>query len=396
MPGRLITTQDQFNALCDRLRSAGTVAFDTEFVSEYHFRPKLCLLQFATRDEVAAVDPFEVPDLSRWWSLMTDDETTIVVHGSREEVRFCHYHAGAPPRRSIDVQIAEGLLSRGFPVSYKQLVQRAISRRLHDHETRTEWRRRPLTKEQVDYALDDVRYLLPVWDSQRAELQQRGRLDWAEAEFARFIDEVGRERERNDWRRLPGAFKLSRRGMAVARELYAWRERKAEEQDRPVRNVIRDDLLVEIAKRQPKSENDLFAVRGMQRRDYHRLGGELLAAVRAGLEVPDNDLPDKPRSFHLPDQTEVLGRILALALAHRCAELGVSTTLVGTASDLQDLVRWHVFEGRKGERPRLLQGWRAEVCGDVLTDLLEGRTSLRITNPRSEAPLHFEPVAKQS
>jgi ribonuclease D len=184
--------------------------------------------------------------------------------------------------------------------------------------------------------------------------------------------------------------------MAVARELYAWRERKAEEQDRPVRNVIRDDLLVEIAKRQPKSENDLFAVRGMQRRDYHRLGGELLAAVRAGLEVPDNDLPDKPRSFHLPDQTEVLGRILALALAHRCAELGVSTTLVGTASDLQDLVRWHVFEGRKGERPRLLQGWRAEVCGDVLTDLLEGRTSLRITNPRSEAPLHFEPVAKQS
>lgn len=390
MPGRLIIAQDQFDALCERMRSAGTVAFDTEFVSEYHYRPKLCLLQFATRDEVAAVDPFEVHDLSRWWSLMTDDETAIVVHGSREELRFCLRDGGAPPRQLVDVQIAEGLLSRGFPVSYTQLVHRTIGQKLHDHETRTEWRRRPLTKEQVDYALDDVRYVLSIWESQRSRLERLGRLAWAEAEFARLIDDVTRERERNDWRRLPGVFKLSRRGMAVARELYAWRERKSNEQDRPVRNVIRDDLLVEIAKRQPKSENDLFAVRGMQRRDYHRMGEELLASVGAGLNVPEDQLPDKPKSMHQPEQTEVLGKILGLALANRCAELGISTTIVGTAADLQDLVRWHVFDRRHGPPPRLVQGWREEVCGDALTDLLDGKVSLRIVNPRSDAPLHFE------
>lgn len=391
MPERLITRQDQFNDLCGHIRDCGLAGFDTEFVAEDYFRPKLCLMQFATTQRVAAVDPFEIPDLSGWWELMADDSTTIVVHGGREEVRFCHHALGRPPQRLVDVQIAEGLLSRGFPLSYASLAQRVLDTRVHSHETRTEWRRRPLTKEQIDYALDDVRHLPLIWERQRKSLNKRGRLSWAEAEFARFVGDAIRDRAGEPWRRLSGVPKLSRRGMGIVRELFAWRERAAAERDRPARNILRDDLLVEVAKRQPKSHEDVNSVRGMQRRDYARLAPELIDCVQRALALPEADLPQKSPPLPAVAQNEVLGKILGIALAQRCAELGISTTLVGTASDLQELVRWDLIDRKRTAKPRLMQGWRAEVCGDLLSHVLEGKVALRIVNPQADDPLRFEP-----
>ena len=136
MPERLITEQDEFDSLCAHIRESGIVGFDTEFVSEYYYRPRLCLLQLATPERVCAVDPFEIADLSPWWRLMADDETTIVVHGGREEIRFCYDQTGQPPGRLVDVQLAEGLLSRSYPLSYKMLTRRVLGSSVHDHETR--------------------------------------------------------------------------------------------------------------------------------------------------------------------------------------------------------------------------------------------------------------------
>jgi ribonuclease D len=393
MPERLITRQDEFNQLCEHLRDAAVVGFDTEFVAEYYYRPRLCLLQFSTSHRVAAVDPFEVPDLSAWWSLMADDQTTIIVHGGREEIRFCYHNSGLHPRRLIDVQVAEGLLSRGFPLSYGSLVQRALGHTVHDHETRTDWRRRPLTREQVSYALDDVQHLLLIWDRQREQLERRGRLEWAEAEFARCVDEATRERDGEHWRRLPGVQKLNRRALAAAREIFRWRERAAAERDKPPRSVLRDDLVVEIAKRHPKTRQDVTAIRDMTRRDYLRIVDDLLDCVRTAHELPDDQLPEKYRAPPAVAQNEVLGKMLGIALAQACGELGVSTSLVGTSTDLQDLVRWHVVEKKSGPPPRLMLGWREEVCGDLLSDVLDGKVAFRIVDPESDAPLRFEPVA---
>src|SRR5690348_11870418 len=126
MPHRLITDQTEFDDFCEHVRQAGEVAFDTEFISEHTYRPELCLLQFATRERSAAVDPLAVTDLSRWWKLMAGDEISIVVHGGREEVRFCLWNAGGRPKRLFDVQIAEGLFSRSFPLGYNALVSREL------------------------------------------------------------------------------------------------------------------------------------------------------------------------------------------------------------------------------------------------------------------------------
>lgn len=390
MPESLITRQEDFDDLCNHIRQAGVAAFDTEFVAEDYFQPRLCLLQFATPERVAAVDPFEIPDLSAWWSLMTGDDVTIIVHGGREEVRFCQHIAGQLPRKLVDVQIAEGLLSRGYPLSYTSLAQRVLNVRVHSHETRTEWRRRPLTKDQINYALDDVRHLPAIWESQKRQLTKRGRLTWAEAEFERFMREATRERDGEAWRRVSGAVKMNRRGMAVFRELFVWRDRLAAERDRPARTIIRDDLLIEIAKRQPKTNEDATSVRGMQRRDYVRLGPDLVDCVRRALQLPDDQLPEKAPPLPPVAQNEVLGKVLGIALAQRCAELGISTTLVGTSADLQDLVRWDVADKKSGPPPRLMQGWREEVCGDLLSDVLEGKVALRIVDPNADAPLRFE------
>lgn len=391
MPGRLIKTQSAFDSLCDRIAKAGLVAFDTEFVSESHYRPRLCLLQFATKEEQAVVDPFEVESLDRWWDLFADDQTTVVAHGAREEVRFCLHFAQAPPRKLVDVQVAEGLLSRGFPLSYKALVQRVVNERIESHETRTDWAKRPLATRQIDYALEDVTHLLAIWENQQKSLTKLDRLQWAWDEFERRNGVYAAEDDGERWRKVSGVHRLSRREMAIARELCHWRDQQAEERDKPPRTILRDDLIIDLARRKPRKLPDVTMTRGM-RRGHHRDAEELFACVQRAMALPDDQCPQKSSKHRAAPQEDVLAKLLGIALADRCAEFGLSQSIIGSMSDLQDLVRWHAFKGREGSPPLLLQGWRAEVCGNVLTDVLDGRVSIRVADAQLEAPLRFEAV----
>ena len=336
----LISSNSAFNKLCDRIRAAGIVAFDTEFVSESYYRPKLCLLQFAINDEIVGVDPFEVADLAPWWEIMIDESTTVIVHGGREEIRFCQFATGDRPRKLVDVQIAEGLRSRGYPLSHSNMVSRVLGKSVkHGKQTRTDWERRPLDDQQIRYALDDVRYLIEIWETQKKSLEQVDRLAWSESEFEQFIQNVMDVDDQNGWSKLSGFSRLSRRDMATARDLFLWRDEVAERLNRPPRRVLRDDLLIDVAKRHPKSIRELNMVRDMNRRDYQRHAEEIIEVVEKSLAIPNDQLPEKSGSKNYPSQDEVLARILGLALANRCQELGLSMPLVGTTSDLKELVR---------------------------------------------------------
>jgi ribonuclease D len=383
-----IADREQFTQLCERIRRAGIAAFDTEFVSESYYRPKLCLLQFAVEGEAFLVDPFAVTDLSEWWALMANPDVTVVVHGGREELRFAQREGKVRPCNIIDVQIVEGLLSRGYPLGYGTLVQRVLGIQPEGKETRTDWRTRPLSKDQLSYAAEDVEHLLAVWQKQSQRLEKLKRRHWVDQELERRIQIVLSEDEGEPWRRLNGISRMSRRELGLLRDLYVWREEEADRQDRPVRWVIRDDLLAEIARRQPTTTARLEAVRGMDRPGYRKLFGAIAKVVKQAQKNPEESLPHKIRSPQHPPQDDPLSRILLIALANQCAELNVSLGLVGTNSDLLDLVRWEL-EGRKGPLPLLMDGWRKEVCGTLLTDILEGRVALRVINPKAEAPLAF-------
>lgn len=389
MSRSFIVTQSAFNDFCAHIREVGEVAFDTEFVSEFTYRPELCLMQFATRERCVCVDPFEIPDLSAWWDIMLDPAITVVIHGGREEVRFCVTNTLKGPTSIVDVQIAEGMHSPSFPLGYTALVQRVMGIRISGKETRTDWRRRPLTDSQIEYALEDVEHVLGIWDRQKADLINRNRLGWANSEFQRMVDEVAGERTRENWRRIPGLQRLSPRELAVLRELHAWREEESQQRDRPARRTLRDDLLLELAKRQPKTVDDVVATRDMNRSDYRRVAADIAAAVHRGLEVPPHKLPPVEKAER-KEEEQVLGQLLSIALANLCIQENVAMQLIGTSADLRHLVRWHVYGERDGEPPRLTQGWRAEVCGQLFQDVLDGKIAFRVADPHSDHPLKFE------
>lgn len=386
---RLIERQSDFDLLCDEISRSGEVAFDTEFVSEFTFRPELCLLQFATPNVVAAVDPLAVEDLSRWWELMTAGDVHVVVHGGREEMRFCLQFGGARPGKLVDVQIAEGLQSRSFPLGYTALVQRVLGLRTEGRETRTDWRRRPLTESQLHYALEDVEHLLQVWGRQKKSLTDRGRLTWVQSECSRMMDDLVREQSGENWRKLPGLQGLNTRELAIVRELFLWRESESQSRNRPARKTLRDDLLVEIARRKPTDVNDLMAVRDMNRSDYRRVAGPMIDCIERGLKLPANQLPQLPRKHDKDQDEHIIAQLLGIALANRCAQAEVSMGLVGTSADLKHLVRYQVYNDR-ADLPKLMQGWRAEICGDLLSRVLKGKIALRVNDPQSDHPLIFE------
>ena len=389
MSRSFIVTQSAFNDLCNHIREVREVAFDTEFVSEFTYRPELCLMQFATRERCVCVDPFEIEDLSPWWDIMLDPSITVVIHGGREEVRFCVTNTLQAPTGIVDVQIAEGMHSPSFPLGYTALVQRVMGIRVSGKETRTDWRRRPLTDAQIEYALEDVEHVLGIWDRQKADLTSRNRLGWANSEFQRMVDEVAGERTRENWRRIPGLQRLSPRELAVLRELHAWREEESLQRDRPARRTLRDDLLLELAKRQPQTHDDVIATRDMNRSDYRRVAGEIATAVQRGLDLPANKLPPVEKAER-KEEEQVLGQLLSIALANLCLQENVAMQLIGTSTDLRHLVRWHVYGERDGEPPRLTQGWRAEICGQLFQDVLDGKIAFRVADPHSDHPLKFE------
>lgn len=380
----LIQQQKQLEDLCEEIRAHGTVAFDTEFVSEDTYLPELCLVQLATPESCVAVDPFVV-DLTPWWELMCDPSIEVVVHSAKEEIRFCLRFASAAPQNVVDIQIAEGLRDVSYPLKYERLVARVLGRQLAGAETRSDWRRRPLSPRQLEYALDDVRHALEVWQIQKESLQERGRLWWAEEEFRRAIQRVVTEFADGDWRRLRGLHHLRPRELAVVRELFYWREQAARRRNVPVRRILRDDLLVELAKRKPMTRTELLAGRDFNRRNIQSSVSEILQCIELALSLPEAQLPASvERQPRRERDQEVVPRLLALALAQRCAEMSVAMNLVGTNRDLHDLMVWH-RRGGNGDPPLLATGWRALVCGDYLADVLRGRICIRVdpNNPRA-------------
>ncbi len=391
----LIASASDLKELVAHLRAAGRFAFDTEFVSEETFEPVLCLIQVATRDRLAVVDPLAIRDLSPFWDVVIDPSIEVVMHAASEDLRICRFQTGRVPRRVYDVQIAAGLAGFGYPLSLVNLVGQALRIAVTGGETRTDWRRRPLSTAQLRYALDDVRHLLDLADRLAAQLAEWGRTDWAEAEFASFVRAIEDRDDDERWRRLPGLHQLSRRGLEVARRLAEWRIDEARRANRPLRQVLRDDLLVAIAKRQPSSRRDLEALRDFNRPHLLSRSGAILAAITAAQLVPADQLPEPlDRSEEGPGLTMVVN-LLAAALAQCCAQHRVAGGLVGVSHDLKNLIRWHTQGHPELRRPELALGWRGEVCGQTLLDVLAGRLALRVVDPQAEVPVALEPVAEE-
>lgn len=388
----LITTDAQLKRYCKELSQAESIAFDTEFVSENTYRPELCLIQIAVEDQLVVIDPLEIDNIDLFWEVLVQPGHETLVHAGREELCFCLDSQGKGPANLFDVQLAAGLVGYEYPAGYGNLTERVIGKKPHKAETRTDWRRRPLSKRQLQYAVDDVRYLKAIRDALGQRLEKLGRTDWLTAEMDRWQESVEESRSNARWRRVSGSSGLSPRSLAIVRELWLWRDQEACRLNRPPRRVLRDDLIVELARRRDADVKQIKAIRGLDRGGLQAMMPGISASIQKALDLPDKDCP-RPQRRETNQQSVTLGQFLATALGSISRQAQIAPTLVGTVEDVRDLIADRLGERRRNDAPpSLTQGWRAEVVGRVLDDVLSGKTSIRIVDPRSERPLVFEPV----
>jgi len=379
-PLKLNEVEDQQHllAVCQQCRDEGRFAFDTEFVMEDRFETEVCLLQIATGDSVSIIDPFLDLDLKPIWDLVSDPGIQTVVHAGQEDLALCFQHTGNVPRGIFDVQIAAGFADQSYPLSLQKVVQNFLHIRLHKARTLTDWRRRPLSEEQIRYAGEDVAYLLPIAETLHEELAQRNRLDWAQEEFARFEDvSLYRRVEEEKFLRLKGAGALKGQQLAIVRELLDWREALAKRLNRPVRTVLKDHLLVEIARVSLRSFGEIRDLRGLNMSDRHIQS--LCRAVEKAMRIPKEEWPTPaPRESESARDAPVIALVTAVIRSY-CLEQGVSYGLVASKRSILELLN-HFAKGRPANtgEVELLSGWRGHAVGTMLKDVLSGRHAIRV------------------
>jgi len=386
-----ITTDRRLEEYCLELGDADSIALDTEFVSEHTYRPVLCLIQVAAGEEMTLIDAMAIEDVTPFWEAVAAEGHGTILHAGRSEVEFCLAATGRPPAGLFDVQIAGGLAGAEYPAAYGSLIRRILGHRPGKHETRTDWRRRPLSKRQIEYALDDVRYLHALRDGLHAKLEQLGRLAWFEDEMAAWQAEVQDAGTRERWRRVSGNSGLNRRNLAIVRELWRWREAEAQRRDCPAKRVLRDDLIVELARRRCTEVKRISTVRGLERGDLRRQLHRIAACIERGLNLPEEKCPTvTPRKTN--PKLSVLGQFLYSALGSVCREAQLAPNMVGTPSDIREWIAYRTAsdDDRPGKPPQLVRGWRADFVGRLLEDLLTGKTTIRVANPASDHPLAFD------
>jgi ribonuclease D len=392
LPEQIVQQPDELVACCEHLAAARDFGFDTEFVGEDSYHPHLCLLQVATAERLYLIDPLTAGPLDRFWQIVVDPANRVVVHAGREEVRLCHLQTGRTPSGLFDLQIVAGMIGLVYPIGHGTLVNQLLDIQISKGETLTEWRHRPLTQQQIRYAFDDVRYLLPLSRRLTEELQRLNRLDWATEEFGRLAaTATAEEAAQEKWRKLRGLGTLDRGRLAVVRELFRWREEIAARMNRPPRTLVRDDLLIEIARRNPKKEHDLRVIRGLA----HRHLPAILEVVQRARALPSAEYPSATERDFDPPQFGLVTNLLSAVLGDFCARRRLATNLVASGNDLKLLVRSH-RQGQPLPSECLLgQGWRATHVLPELRAILEGQRAVRVADVAREAPFVFEEVSRE-
>lgn len=388
MTPKSIQTRSTLGILCDRLKNIPWIALDTEFISENIYQSQLCLIQIATAYGCAYVDPLALGDISELWDVLVTGDHETLVFGGRSELEFFFRETGRFPRHLYDVQIAAGLVGYDYPVGYANLLSRLLDVHIENTETRTDWRARPLSARQLAYAMDDVIYLNPMRERIDAQLSQLNRTDWLAQEIHRFEHGVLNQLSPERWRRVLRSVTLDRRGLSVVKRLWQWRDEEARRRNCIARNVLRDDLLVELGRRKPVSLEDMRALRGMERGDLKKHLPALVACVQNALR-DSLELCPALDTHPSTSRLTVIGQFLYAALGCMCRNKHLSVSMVGSPTDVREWLLWYLKLGTFSTPPTLAVGWRAELVEPFFKDLLSGTAVIRITDPLSETPLEF-------
>jgi ribonuclease D len=375
-----ITSNQKLAEACARLANHPFVTVDTEFLRETTYYPKLCVIQIASTDEAVVVDALSGGiDLAPVFDLMANEAVLKVFHAARQDIEIIWNLAKIIPHPVFDTQIAAMVLGYGDSISYDQLVQRITGDTLDKSHRFTDWTRRPLTSEQIAYAISDVTHLRDVYLALAADLEKRGRIEWVFEEMELLTSpETYRADPESAWQRLKTRVRKPRE-LAILMEVAAWREREAQTRDVPRGRVLKDDAIGDIATHAPTTAERLAGLRSLPRGfERSKWGQDILEAVKRGLVTDHKTLPRIDRSRSAPNgaATVELLKVLLRMTAERHA---VAAKVIATVDDLE-----RIAADTDADVPAL-KGWRRELFGEKALALKDGRLALAIEKGRVAA-----------
>ena len=366
-----IDTESGLAELCEKLRGQAVLALDTEFLREKTYYAQLCLLQVAAEGVIACVDPLAL-DLAPLLDIIYDTSVVKVMHSARQDMEIFYDLRGDVPRPLFDSQIAATLMGFGEQVGYANLVQQMLQVTLDKVATRTDWSQRPLDTEQVSYAADDVRYLFMIYHQQKDILGKKGRLDWLQDDFDDMSDlATYAPAPEKLWTRVRGSQKLSSPQLAVLRGLAVWREEHAQTSNRPRRWILKDEVMVDIARRSPCNLEGLGKIRGLEERILNRHGTTLLQVIVASKATDPEGWPSRSQSRQLATGQDAVVDMLMAVLRLRGNEHDVSPALLASRKQLEALVLGD-------DDCPVLHGWRLGLAGQDLQAVLAGEKVLQV------------------
>ncbi|MHA7901064.1 MAG: ribonuclease D [Henriciella sp.] len=372
-----ITDQSALAEACERLAEGSFMCVDTEFHRETTYWPELCLIQASCEGYEVIIDPMaEDLDIGPFLQLLADESRPKVFHAARQDIEIFNRLLGHPPRPVFDTQIAAMALGIGDSISYDNLIQRLLKRRIDKSSQFTDWKRRPLTEKQLVYAMGDVTHLRDAYLKIMDRLSQMDRMHWAQAEMEELADPALYDTSpENAWKRLKMR-KPNKEYAAIFASVAAWREEKAQTINKPRRRILKDDAIQEIAGQKPQNENAFERLRAVPKGFIRSKYAEgLMDAVYAAVSNPDAHAPELPKRQHNPEMPAGAPEMLKVLLKAVSDEANVVPRLIANASDVEKLAR-----GETSDDIAALSGWRYELFGKKALALLSGKLALSFEN----------------
>jgi len=369
-----VDTQTKLHDLCESLQASEWIALDTEFMRERTYYPQLCLIQVAIPGLSACIDPLNCEDLSPLLAVIYNESIVKVVHSGSQDMEIFFHLQNKVPAPLFDTQIAAPLLGYPEQAGYAKLVEAITGTHLDKAHTRADWSHRPLSAEQIKYALNDVIYLCEIYVFLKENLVKRNRLAWLDEDFIQLADSRRYANQpQHAWRRLKSTNKLRGGKLAVAQSLACWREATAQSDNKPRGWLLKDDVLTDIARQLPKSMDDLGRMRGLHDRIFKRYGKTILDLIASSIDKKPEPLPAFTRSQKPDVRQEAVVDLLNAIVHLRAAEQELSPVQLASRKELQQLVMG-------GKELEILQGWRYQLVGAELCEVLKGKLSVCISD----------------
>ncbi len=371
----LINTTVDLQSFIQKISTASWVAIDTEFLREKTYYAKLCLIQVEADGHRACIDPLNIDDMSSFSEILHNPEIIKVLHAAHQDLEILLQLTGKVPAPIFDTQVAASVLGIGDQMGYARLVEDMLGVSLAKTQSRTDWSKRPLKPAQLEYAIDDVRYLAQVYPQMIDKLESQNRLQWLEKDFAKATNsDTYAINARERWKKVRGNQVLKRPQLCILRELAAWREDRAEKSDCPRKWILSDDILLDISRQQPSNSNEIGDIRGINPDRTSKHHETWLALIKKGQNIPESEWPELARSKKPTPTQNALIDLLMLVIQIQAKKHGITPAVIATRKQIAAMVQSGSTE--------ISDDWRGALVNSEFSRVISGELLIGVQNAK--------------